>query len=154
MVGHVVIGRNSTKRLAPCCQSWSRTFWGESRSPPRLPSLLGELVDRSSAGIAPSWLVCPSTHGPRLCFLGLPGQTIVLSLVGSSNHLVSFGGLVERRLVIRRRCAPLVGCWEWGSMKNPYILGSTSPRFVVLPWGIRRRRTLPWAEERTHTTTS
>ena len=114
-VGHVAIGRNSTKRLAPCCQSWSRTFWGESRSPPRLPSLLGELVDRSSAGIAPSWLVCPSAHGPHLCcFLDLPGQTIVLSPVGSSNRLVSFGGLVERRLVVRRRCAPLVGCWEWG----------------------------------------
>ena len=66
-VGHIVIGRSSTKRLAPCCQSWSRTFWGETRSPPRLPSLLGELVDRSSAGIGPSWLVCPSAHGPRLC---------------------------------------------------------------------------------------
>ena len=68
-VEHVVIGRNSTKRLAPRCRSYSRTFWWENRSPLRLPSLLGELVDRlghCSAGVVFSWLVCPSAHGPRL----------------------------------------------------------------------------------------
>ena len=129
--------REKTDPPLACPPSW------ESWSTGRLPvSLLHGLSVR------------PPTDLVFVVFRGLPGQTIVLSPVGSSNHLVSFGGLVERRLVIRRRCAPLVECWEWGSMKEPLHLGSTSPRFVVLPWGIRCRRTLPWAEERTHTTTS
>ena len=84
-----------------------------------------------------SFMACLSVR-PRtssLLFLGLPGQTIVLSLVGSSNRLVSFGGLVERRFVVRRHCAPLVGCWEWGSMKKPLRLGVDFPSLRRTPLG-------------------
>ena len=112
-------------------------FWGENRSPLYLTSLMRELVDRSSADVTPSWLVCPSTHGPHLCcFLCHPGQTIGLSPVGSSNHLVSFGGLVERQLVIRHRCSALVGYWKWGLNKETPMSGGRLPHASSYsPWG-------------------
>ena len=127
--------------LLRVCQSRSRFLEVKSISP-SFRSILGDLVDRSghgSAGAISSWLVCPSARGPRRCCFGLLAQTVAVSLVGSSSFAVSFGRLVASRVVC------LDGRQGNGSLKNPYRLG------VDFPW---RCRTLPWAEERTHTTTS
>ena len=117
-VGRVVIGHKSDQTFRSALSVVEPHFWGENRSPPRLPPFLGELVDRSghgSAGVVFSWLVCPSAHGPRLCcFWVCRGRPSLRALSARRNCLVSFGGLVERRLAVRRRRAPLVGRWEWG----------------------------------------
>ena len=92
------------------------------------PPLQGELVDRTghgSAGVIFSWLACPSAHGPCLCcFWVCRGRPSLRALSARRKCLVSFGGLVERRLAVRRHRAPLVGHWEWG-------LGEETP----MSWG-------------------
>ena len=131
--------REKTDPLLACPPSWESWLTGH------LPvSLLHGLSVR------------PPTDLVFVVFRGLPGQTIVLSLVGSSNCLVSFGGLVERRLVVRRHCAPLVGCWEWGlNEETPTSWGrlplasSYSPGgsgVVVHSLGWRSGPTLPHCE--------
>ena len=137
-------------------------FWGPSRSPPRLPSPLGELVDRSghgSAGVVFSRQVCPSAHGPRLCcFWVCRGTPSPRALLARRYCLVSFGELVERRLIVRRRRAPLAGHWVWGLNEEtptswgrlPLTSSSYSPGgsgvVVVHSLGQRSGPTLPHRE--------
>ena len=155
-VGRVVTGRKSDQTFRSALSVVEPHFWGKNRSPSLAPP-----PARAGRPVGP-WLcryrlfvaglsVYPRT--PSLLLLGLPG---LRALSARRNCLLSFGGLVERRLVVRHHCAPLVGRWEWGlNEETPsYVLGSTSPRFAELLWGIRRHCTLPLAEERTHTTTS
>ena len=121
-VGHGVIGRNSTKRLAPRCRSWSRIF-GEKTDPPIAcpPSWESWSTGRAIA------LPVSSLHGWSVC----PPTDLVFVVPGSAgadprlepyrlvvNCLVSFGGLAEKRPVVCRRRAPLVGHWEWDLNKE------------------------------------
>ena len=114
-VGRVVIGRKSDQTFRFALSVVEPHFWGENRSPPRLPPLLVDRSGHGSASVAFSWLVCPSAHGPRLCcFWVCRGRPSLRALSARRNCLVSFDGLVERRLAVRRRRAPLVGRWGWG----------------------------------------
>ena len=105
-----------------------------------------------------SFMACLSVRPwtSSLLFFGSAGQTIVLSPVGSSNRLVSFGGLMEKRLVVCRRCAPLIGCWEWGlNEETPTSWGRLplassyspgGPGVIVHSLGRRSGPTLPHCE--------
>ena len=82
-------------------------FGGESRPPPYLPSGVSWSTGRAIPLPVSSfhgWSVRPPTD---LVFVVSPR-----ALPARRNCLVSFGELVERRLVVRRRRAPLVGRWE------------------------------------------
>ena len=98
------------------CQLWSRIFGAEPISPSLAPP-----SGRAGRPVRP-WLCrcrlfkaglsdCPRTSS---LFWVCRGRPSLRALSARRNCLVSFGGLVERWLVVRRRSAPLVGRWEWG----------------------------------------
>ena len=138
-IGRVVTGRRFDQTSCSALSDAEPHLWAKP-TPPRFAPLLGGLVDRSGHGAAGVAFVmaCLSVRPQTslLLLFSLLAQTAAVLVVASLRAL-SAGG--------RRRGAPaLPECWERSlSKETRKILGPTPPRFVVLPRGIRRRRTLP-----------